>query len=1040
MEKYFLAKLDDFRLDPTCSSRPKFVDIQYSRKLPFFGLVYCSDDSADSSVRLAAKPRGSASEIRLASLDSSDNKSASIKVIKRIPIRFDGLKPQHGTTLSQLVDFDSACSVHINEDQQASAKRNPKSSSPDCIALDEHARLAGFWFSDESCQLIANLAAPPNSATNRAKHIQVRLHKRHTDDASELFMSASEDVCCIHVLTQRSYTLYKLAANSKQLEPLGTFSMSHKDGDSLYFTAMFTVNPNPCLVILESGDFSLRFVSNFNCLTVINLGPEPRRHLVMSGKSTSEFMLLSASSSEIEARALRALNKPARRQLHKEPDELEPQIDPSRDPDGLLVKEPSFELESCWSIDLQTIDSIRTLLDDTSSGHEESRAELCLCPMWTPNEPLKLSQSEWPKFLIVAFKFHILVYSFEQRRAAPFSVVYDQSFLKLLQPESKGSAKVDQSDDECIDVRLRPKLVHNFNLIGVQPRDSLFNTLFLVNGSRFSRLSHFSQLSLLAGLTNLGHLMAFKFSSANIVVHKDNVLQQLVGDMLRNETLLRSQVVSVEEQVGQLQSELAKLERQLSTSVSSDSEQQLDQFLQVELLLRHEVGCLYDLSLSWSSLVEASHVLITSNVDSFILEPRSGVIKSLEINNEPADGAQQVPLVMSNLQFPNRASIDASMGDLSSDRVSSISAWCLIELDQASPRSANRSTRLKVPMFIIDGQSGSLDVYLELVDDANEMICGLRRMRPSRQLDEHQVTQNAAEWESSLADSKASFYMTSIDIKPLMSYEASNPFSGIDNITSKVEISGSFEPQMMSSWLNELIRLPSFQTQSCRLVSPFTRCWLEFRLEPHKLSLSSDNILAVETIKQHVLKRATDVSIRIETEHLQQQDLGQNLSHLIELQLENLTRLTSSGQDLARIISDQGLGSCLKPEADFLIESLITETDTSELVRDLNSDVEQLVSIIRADIEDLVREEAKSTASSGVVASDYSSIHRDMIIGFIIDTLVDFDKLQGRRISSHAIVAMRTKLIDSILPTINNLSSVSFVSKILDHWKNVCSF
>lgn len=1066
MEKYFLSKLDDFRLDPSCSSRPKFVDIQYSRKLPFFGLVYCSDDSANTSVRLASKTRPSASEIRLASLDSSDNKSsASIKIIKRIQIRFEPSQksPQHGATLSEIVDFDSADSVQINEDQQASSsKRGPKSNSPDCVALDELGRLAGLWFCDESSQLIANLSAPSqNLATaNRAKHIQVRLHKRHADNASEIFAQTSEDVCCIHALTQRSYTLYKLGG-SKQLEPLGTFSMNLKDSSesaSLEFTAMFTVNPNPALVVLESSDFSLRFVSNFVCLTVISLGPEPRRHTIMWGKSTNEFMLLSATSSEVEARALRALNKPARGQFHRVSDELEPHIElnQSQDPDGLLVKEPSFELESCWSIDLQTIDSIRTLLDDSthSSGQQDSRPELCLCPMWTPNEPLKLTQSEWPKFLIVAFKFHVLVYSFEQQRSTPFSVVYDQSFLKLLEPEqSKGSAKVEQPDDECVDVRLRPKLLHNFNLIGVQARDSLFNTLFLVQASNFSQLSHFSQLSLLAGLTNLGHLMAFKFSSNKIVVHKDNVLQQLVGDMIRNEALLRAQVGSVEEEVAQLESELAKLERQLSSSTPGDSEQQLDQLLQVDLVLRHEVGCLYDLSLSWSSLVDASHVLIVSNVDSFILEPKSVAIKSVEINNDSStsDESQQIPLIISNLQLPSRTSVDsafmAGASDLGSDRVSSISAWCLIELDQASMKSANIcNTRLKVGMFIMDGQSGSLDVYLELADAASESICGLRRIRPSCQMNEPQVSDNSADWESSLADFKASFYMTSIDVKPLMSYEASNPFSSdTENITTKVEISGNFEPQTMSRWLNELVRLPSFRTQSCRLVSPFTRSWLEFRLEPKRLRLSSDNILAIETIKQHVLKRATDVSIRLETEHLQQQDLGQNLSHLIELQLENLTKLMNSSQDWGRIaISDQGLGSSLKTEADFLIETLMTETDTSELVKELKqSDVEQLESIIRADIENLVGQEVKSTGSSGFFGSgdnDFSTIHRDMIIGFIIDTLVDFDKLQGKRISSDAIVAMRTKLIESVLPKINKLSSASFVSKILDNWKNVCFF
>lgn len=230
-------------------------------------------------------------------------------------------------------------------------------------------------------------------------------------------------------------------------------------------------------------------------------------------------------------------------QLHSDfAQELENGRRETSDPDKLLPLEPSFELEKCWSIDLASeIGSLSELdgydereeKEDSHWTAQRSSEQLvgCLCPFWSP-EQLHLRQGghqqqqqqqhhhlasasalkAWPKFLLLAYKCHLLIFSFEQETVMPFSVVYDRAFLGMEQNATFERAQETEPKSlpnrpMQIEPKSRPRLVHNLKLIGPRPGDALFNFLFLKEKNLYLKsMCQFHQLGLVASISNLGQI------------------------------------------------------------------------------------------------------------------------------------------------------------------------------------------------------------------------------------------------------------------------------------------------------------------------------------------------------------------------------------------------------------------------------------------------------------------------------------------------------------------------------------------------------
>lgn len=1013
MEKYFLAKADHFPSKSRQESQAKLVEIQYSRKPPSFGLVYFAEQADLSNANSTRDIASSHPEVRLAAFDLSESKSVGLKTIRQVQLRATQVEQQ----VSRIVDFHSADSVQIDEDQQSTSRRDKQLRSPDCVGLDENGRIYGVWLSDATFELIGQ---PQELRLTQRQFIQIRLQRRRDDEPNDDTTDV-DDFCWLHVLAQKTYWLYKLSS-SRSFELLAEYSMRQDEHSSLHFLRLFQVESSPHLVVLETSDWNLQFLFKCKSLSVLKTRSRGQRQLVIAGNTKHEFVLLTADCSTIEAHSFQVTEI-----SNRTGESNEANGEKERDPDRILPREPSHELEKCWSLDLQDIESIRTLLDESDSPRDGG-TEIRVSTMWTYNEPFKLSQNIWPKFLVVAYKFHILIYSFEQQQAPPFSVVYDQSFLKLIQDrsETKGSSLEDGSGSEFIDPRSKPQLLHNFKVIGPQPGDSLFNTLFLANGCSMRELAHFSHLGLLVGLADSGHLMAFKFNSPKIVTHSDNVLQQKVRESILSEALLRTQIAQMEQQISQIQDEVTKMNgRQPTSSSVSNTDIQLERLILTKLTQRQDLGCLYDLSISLPGFVQVGRLLVILTVDSYILEPSSPELLQFEINNDPIDDDTQVPLYFPAVRSADRVSVEQLARESQTSRLDFIASWCLIDFERSMPTSIDRNIQLCLPIFITDGQSGSLNIYFELATDNSDSA--YRASRAASLI----AAQELADQVEASYQIGANYLTRRIDIKPLMSYEASNPFAATE-LPSTVEIGGVFEQEAISRWLDGCFRLPNSSLVSGRLVSTFSRSCIEFRAERGKLIVSSDNVLAIETLKQYVLKRATDESVRLETDQ-SEPTLSLSLSHLISLQYGNIIRLA----ELTRSYAEAD------PELDtaYLLESLLAEIRQQSNELELSFD--DIEPQIELDLDSLVRDRIPTTETNSAArmrSLNMPSAFRDLICGFIVDTLVDFDKLQGKKVSTQSIVAMRSSLIEFILPKGMHMSATSFASKTLDEWKkNTCS-
>lgn len=1108
MEKYFLSKLDsDLNLN---FKKAKLIEIQYSRKLPSFGLIYYTDRGHINN------NKSSSAQINLATFDAiseGQDSTSRFKLIKRI--KLDEAK------IRSLTLFDSSSIINIEESNQRDAKKSKLAESnlqglPDCVCLDDEAKFYAIWLSNEKIELLnLNLDSSSSSTTDylvnidklinkKCWPIQIQYQKLLTEDEDSGNFSSttgSEHYAYIHVLTPSLYVLYRISKSLK-IDKLGSYWLESK---SISFEQVLTIKPNPNLVALILNDSSLRLLSNLKLLTNIEHEQRNKKHTkrayrLIHSNSIGQFLLISIEGLKLEASLVRLIESPS-----SGGNQLE------HDPDKLLIKEPSFELERCWSLDLETLDSIRSLLefneddninnqivDNTliSSNDNNYNIYLNVCPIWSYQDLNKQEEAKWPKFLIITFKYHLLIYSFEQQQQTsnPFKLLYDQSFYNLSESSSSSNH---QSNQSLIDVSIKPKLVHNFRLVGQQASDSLFNTIFLVSQAQFQLLSHFDRFGLLIGLTSSAHLLALKFTSPKIVTQRDNVVRQLVCDSIRSDSLLRAQLNELDSQLCHLEEETSKLESQnsstnLNESMLEETNHQLERMFKVHLSQRQDFGSLYELNISMSNIVQISRVLVILNVNSsFIMNPKDGdsIIERVTINNEPFnESGDSNPLLLANVRLDES---QVCTNELPNKLDCSLSSWALIELATSKERTTTTMTtttnQLSLPIFISDSQTGLLSVKLELkqnnfnnkqsdnmglVSRARNINSQSERMSLTGRADlfSHSDEPEDGDQDLDWPSSPLTYLSSLIPIKPLMSYELAsattksddiskkpklNPNSNINSV--KVEIKGSFESDKMSAWLAECLRLPTSSVPTnARLVSLFSHSTLEFSIERSSLILVSDNILIIEIIKSHILKRATDESIRLETKQ-SDYDISKNLYHLIEAQYNNLIKV----KELESRSSNYNYNlMSTRYENDnndnLLIETLIAESEMGMEMGEQNSNHILEQNKIRSDIESDVTDllyNSKQQNSNGIIninqdhspinTSSLGQVFLELVAGYLIDILADFQRLEAKRTSDQALISMRSRLLDKIFKHIQqrgeSMGSDEFAQRVLSEWKIVTS-
>lgn len=975
MEKYYLANLalpsrkNLFNESISSFKRKiKLVDIQFVRRPSTFGVIQLEDFVLGPEKRDTAKPANQ-QQISVAILDLADNKTAKLCVEKQVKLR--------GVT-RRIVDFDTSQTISIDGGGGRDAPIEGKQ-HPHCVLLAENGDLYTVDLinveKQQCVELIANVrdhelqSSQPSSRTTN--FIQCKLQ------------ITSDNDCFVHSLADRYYVVHKLLSSHK-LELLHEYHSSAIINEpQALFARMYTLDFNPRMIILKLIDSSLQVVHESVCLSCIKLTNDKSNgskfetsHLVLStNQSLNECLLISYLRTRIVAQHLHLTLEPV-----------------TKDPDRLLLKEPSFEIEDCWTIELSDIDSFRSLDQDEAFSPLGCLA-LRSCPMWSANQ--LNPDSNWPKFLIIMYEFHLLVYSFEQPLENPFSLVYDSSFFGFSSngatQENNNLIKLAQHTDkpsnqqENIDVKQRPKLLHNFKMIGPHPTDSLYNTLFLVLNARIMEMSQFPQLGLVVAISQLGHVIAFKFTSSKFTSQKDSLYQQLVVESLREGNLLKDEATRLEIDNRLLQENLISLDRrpcdpnsdQQSTTSESNS---LDSLLHSQLIAREDQqlpGSLYDLSISFSIFLHVSRIVIISTVSSHfideLIDVRNPLIDTYHIENNLTSNRPLRQVLADKINILNKikqsndeqtlALIEEMLEEQHHDS-EHIQSYALLNLvEDFNPFSLSNSD-IRLPMIIVDGQSGYIKVFYLFTKPFFSNSINSESDSSSSIIFENLYLQQ--DLKSNDGDCIA-FHLNTIKIKPLMTFRLQQDERALKASTNlmmnSITITGQFNQSTMAEWLDECFHHTwdsrcvdtSTKRSKANFYSPTNRCQIVYKIGPDggQLEISSDDLVAIELIKKHLFRRATEALIKLDVDDSilpNPRQLRQSISSQHKIISMIMTKVL--------LLVDRTTDDDLNPESSGDQVDLLMDTLTSELELSDENEINWLIESLRADIGSLIHKKS----------------------------------------------------------------------------------
>lgn len=916
MEKFYLAKVTDFTQEIS-KSKLKLVDVQFSRKPPTFGLMYLTtktlhkhsndaNNSNNNAISTSKQTNNKTTQnvaVNLSVMQIDNDNIANFKSLKHIDLLKSNCEDGIHKTI---VDFDTSKSILLDEeddDQHFVSTHTSQQQSIDCIILADDGSLYGVNLRLSpylNKQAISSKATATNSTSSSTLSPLLRL----TDDNEATKNNLERRLFCgsfiqcklqhskndlsifIHLLAEKNYWLYELTTfSNNKLKLINQYSMPSNSESYLCFTKVNIIEANPQVVLIELNNSSLKVIQRSDCIFSQNLQEQldlrstiVSNVVLSSDNSKNESILLSFAGTKILAQNLQITNHDEAPSFTKDHSPSVTKFD-DKDPDKLLPKDPSFEFDQCWSIDLNDIENLRNSIEpdeeevsNNNSDNNPFRAENdkikygCMMPMWSTNSqlyPLEETQ-RWPEYLIVTYKYHILIYSFEQQTVLPFSVVYDSSFSKLTPLNDKLDVTISngqqQQNPKFVDVKTKPKLLQSFKLIGSNPTDVLFNNILLSNttNNNLVECGFFPLLNLIISITNNGDMFAFKLSpsSTKLELHKDNLFQQQYAKAISGDSLLKDQMNRLQKELNCLKDNIERLEEK-SMSISSKKGQEsnhLASLIQTELRQSDETECLYYISMCLSNLIKVSQIIIMSSVNSYILKPVSSTnCQTINIKNSIDR------LIKNNMKLNSDNVLEHTCHD-------SIQSWALLDLEKEDP-AMSRVIKLNLPLLITDKQQGSIRVFYVLDD--------CPRKRPIGSFYHPMIRSHLSNsMESTLIEgfneSNTMFHIEELQIKPLMSYKQVSKdvslFVDTEKALVKLTITGLYKRDSMISWLAECFQSSIDLRQSeVKLKSQFNHLLIEYNMaDPNnQLLISSDDVTTIDLIKKHVLKRATDESTKL---------------------------------------------------------------------------------------------------------------------------------------------------------------------------------
>lgn len=913
MDKYYLAKLPEENI--SLEGRSKFVEVELASPngcIRSFGIVCLLPRSIDFHILELSGCRGS--------------KETRLSLEKRVDL---------GSSQSdnlQVLAFDVTQQIIQLSNKQAEK-------STDCVALSKRGDVLGVDLVSGTTEQIFNCGDYAGAILSRLLECKLR----------------QADGNIVYILAERQYSAYRwLPTEAKNVKQHESYTLSSSIVANFVHIHLPVGDSVSDLILLELDNGFVHLVQGSSCLAQLNLfdcrdqvESELGCLLLLSTGDPHDFLLINTrdSSNSIVGHSIHCDDRTATRTVD------------DQDPDNLLIHQPSFEHEKLWSIETKA--SLRLQSDSV----RRSGSKLLV--------PISIEGQDWPHYFAFVQEQNLIIYTFKQRATNPFATIYDSSSRETgaLNPETV-------VNHDLIEPREKPRLLHKFKFTGLGSGETLFNTIFLDPDTQITTMRHFCKSHLLAALLSSGDLLAFRLTSDDFESSKSPSSELLIESISCSSRLLSN----VQDQLKAENMRLRNFLQQIESSTASQKDLNLSKPLRLSLVQDRDnkQACLYKLVLDISSLIQVSQVLIITTVSLHLLEPflSSGdaQITLCDRNN----GRTDEPVVtLANMRLENlinmaNLNLNESISEYSS-RDELVQSWTVIELENLNNRFIG-SVTLNCPLFLSDGQRGSIDVY----------CCPFEDTLPDG---------------DDFVTSKAGYFSSNLQIKPLISYQV-NERCSVNELTPCLIIE-ELDRSKTVIWLNELIDLETTDANVAHLYSALTGCCLHIELEQTQTRYRSVDILALDVIRRHLLKKATDEALQLKVSTLK--DPGSTLSTLLTRQHENLCKFYTS-YDL-EIEADKSL----KPaQSEMIIELLIDQVSSFNPT----TEVENLLERLKSDVNSLG---ACESSACSISSSEQVHVYSDMVTNHITDMLIDFNHFLGGKIATQTMIAMRDRIYKSVV-------------------------
>lgn len=579
------------------------------------------------------------------------------------------------------------------------------------------------------------------------------------------------------------------------------------------------------LVIVELSNGSLHISVNGRkiCKLEQQLGSVTLHDLLVlnSRNDINKHLIITSEDSCIRARCLR----------------LNPPDEAIEDPDQLLIKQPSFDLEECWQLNLYEDGSDTTNNSLVGRPNQTGLQSAKICPFWHAAD-----KNSWPTHLVVLIAHELFIYEFRPKQiysTGPLSVCYDSGFLALKPLQDKSHENDSNSDDHAesihdianIDTKIvldpceKPNSTQIVRLTGTQPSDLPFNAVFLAEPE--VRIDAFRQISdsIIAFLINSHDLIAVAVSTSldngairsELDIHLIETFHQtkLIKDMMDNSN----------RRCATLRAHL--IDGNMNMQRKNDLIEDLVDVNFTEIV--HGSKNLHSISISSRFEIYAKCCVIACTAPATVILSRS------------------TASITDTFTMDTRNSI--ATNDIETDSSNSlehIQSCCVYNLTTMKTDSA-RMLDLNFSIELFDEYQDFGEKKLSVL-----IVFDLLKNAPNNGT-------NAHEW--------------TFPIRALSSYRpCARPFAVFSTSTTsyhKLEVTGNLKLDHSIRWINKCVPLsnpssPDIQEVSSKFRSISTGSELAIKISLNIISITCSDKSVIELFKESILKSATDDYVSIE--------------------------------------------------------------------------------------------------------------------------------------------------------------------------------